>query len=857
MNQTVDPTRLALDNCDQEPIHRPGRIQPFGTLLAGPMDLTSIDYASENAAAFLGREAKDLLGRSFGDLLPRDVAHSLRNVLSMSTSARQRERAGQIGAEGRVLELFVHRNAGGQAVLEFEPESDPGAVTVENPIDRMRMMLAHAGGQRTLDRLLKACVTGLQDLVGYDRVMAYRYAENGDGEVVAEACRPGVESFLGLRYPGWDVPVQARAMQVRNPIRMLSDIGQAPVGLLARGTEPDDLDISLAHLRGISPIHVEYLGNMGVGASLTISLVVEGRLWGMFACHHNGPRVIRSDLRIAAEIFGQMISLVIQQRLETEQSEGRRRAAEARRRIVETVGTAEDIASAFDDIAPVLRQVIPCDGLAVMQGEETLRSAGSVPSEEAMRAIGTRPHDGSDLVEHTEALGASGWAGEADLGPTAGCVHLRSTTAFDLQAMFFRDETLRNVRWAGNPDKTANLTTGPFGARLTPRGSFEAYAEQQRGRCEPWSPADVEAAEELRRTFAQIADRGARAQLARHKELVGHQRQQDLMIAELNHRVKNILALIRSLSRQAKASSGSLESYAQALEQRIGALAAAHDLAVSGSMKGVSLRNVIETELAPYMRADSGQIVMAGPPVGLRPDVAPMIALVFHEIVTNAAKYGALSTDEGVVQARWRMEEDGLHFTWKELGGPEVVPPERHGFGRSLIEKAIPYEFDGEATLDYAPTGVSLRFRLPQETLVDLDEDSTETVLVGEIGRVERVATDARALMVEDNVVLAMDMVESLTRLGAASVETAGTLKEALEKIGETPFDVAVLDMNLRGSVSFDAAEALVERGTPIIFVTGYGSSVPVPPSLRGVPVLTKPVDDATLSATLARVMRR
>ena len=161
-----------------------------------------------------------------------------------------------------------------------------------------------------------------------------------------------------------------------------------------------------------------------------------------------------------------------------------------------------------------------------------------------------------------------------------------------------------------------------------------------------------------------------REQLSRHKELVSHQRQQDLLIAELNHRVKNILALIRSLSRQAKDSSASLESYALALEQRIAALAAAHDLAVSDSMRGVSLRGILETELGPYIREDEAQAILSGPVVGLRADVAPMIALVIHEIVSNAAKYGALSTPEGIVQARWEQSDQGLSFHWRELGGP-------------------------------------------------------------------------------------------------------------------------------------------------------------------------------------------
>ena len=858
----IDPDLLALDNCDREPIHRPGRVQPFGALVAGPMDLSRIDFASENAAEVIGIDARALLGTPMRDHFGSELVHGLRNVLSVSTSRTQRERVGRFEMGGRVVEAFVHRNPADQAVVEFEPFDGADEVVTASPIDQTRMMLAQAGQQRDLKRFLHVCVLGLRELIGYDRVMAYRYSPNGDGEVVAEVCAPGVESFLGLRYPAWDVPAQARALQVRNPVRMLSDVEQEPVALLGHAEDPATLDIALAHTRGVSPIHVEYLRNMGVGATLTIGLVVEGRLWGMFACHHMSRRVIRSDLRIAAELFGQMISLVIQQKQEIEASEARNRAGEARRRILTETNAAGDLLSAFPDMAPILRDVIACDGLAVLSGAQddepgTLRHVGSVPSEAAIRFIASGLDEDAGEPRHTEALADSGWGGAHDLNQSAGCLAVPCPAATPLHVLFFRDAKVRNVRWAGKPRK--DITLGPNGARLSPRGSFAAYLEEQSGCSPEWTASDVEAGDELRKVLAQITSKSERAQLLRHKDMVTHQRQQDLMIAELNHRVKNILALIRSLSRQAKASSQSLESYAQALEQRISALAAAHDIAVSSNAQGVPLRGILEAELRPYLDGDAAQVVCAGPTVGLRADVAPMIALVFHEIVTNAAKYGALSTGEGIVQAKWSLENDGdLVFSWKELGGPEVAPPTRHGFGRSLIEKAIPYEFDGEVELTYAPGGAAVRFRLPARTLADPAEVEGKVIdnaLVGEIGKIEKVANGASALMVEDNVVLAMDMVDSLTRLGAEQVETAGSVEEAIRAVREKAFDFAVLDMNLRGTVSFDVARALREKRTPFIFVTGYGSSIEVPEALDDVPILAKPIDDSSLSACLGRLL--
>ncbi|WP_298913162.1 HWE histidine kinase domain-containing protein [uncultured Algimonas sp.] len=845
--------QLALDNCDAEPIHTPGQIQPFGCLLAGDLDMVRIDYASANTADVLGLPARTLLGTDFVELLGRQLVHDIRNMLSMSTAARQRERVGSMMRDGVRVELFAHRNPDKLAVIEFEP-AEPPREDRRSPVERMRVLLDKASHQRTIQGLLKVCTHGLRDLTGYDRVKAYRYADNGDGEVVAESRAAKADSFLGLRYPAWDVPVQARALQIKNPVRILTDVAADPVPVLAVTDDLPPLDLGLAHLRGVSPIHIEYLKNMNVGATLTIGLVVAGRLWGMFACHHMSDKTIGSDLRIAVELFGQLISLVIQQKIEVERSSARAMAGQSRSRILAETDAATDLLHAFADLGPILQGVVESDGVAVIR-DDRVQVLGSTPSSDLIRVIAARKPDEEDLIESTSSLVHGKWVGDADAGHSAGCMLIRCTAAYPLQLMFFRDGKTRKVNWAGKPEKT--IVTGHFGARLHPRQSFAAYLEEQDGWSMDWSAFDKEAGRELQILLTQITAKGERAQMLRHKDLVNHQRQQDLMIAELNHRVKNILALIRSLSRQAKSSSASLESYAQALEQRIAALAAAHDLAVSNTMKGVSLRRILETELKPYASPDGAQYLLAGPRIGLRPDVAPIVALVFHEVVTNAAKYGALSTPDGLVRARWSLSDAGLAFNWQELGGPRVTEPERQGFGRSLIERAIPYEFDGTADLAYPEGGVTFDFTLPPDTLTEISEDETapDGGVVGMIGKVEMAASDRRVLLVEDNLVLAMDMVESLTELGAEVVETCSTVKEAMRMLDRETFDFAVLDMNLRGVVSFDIARRLKTDGVPFLFVTGYGSGLDIPAELDGTRVLTKPIDDTSLSNAVAAIL--
>lgn len=857
VNKHVPLDKLSVENCDREPIHIPGCIQPFGTLIGGPASLTSIDYAAANLSELLGVSSRDALGRKFSELLPGEVLHDVRNILAYSTSRSQRERVGAYVINDRDLEVFAHQTDGDKAIVEIEDRGIPVDTHERAPVEKARLYLAQASSQPTFEKFLRIAVMGLRELTGFDRVKAYRYAPDGSGEVVAESRSREVPSYLGLRYPAWDVPTQARALQVRNPVRMISDTQQKPIAVEARNTQMPELDMSLAHLRGISPIHVEYLQNMGVRATLTIGLIVEGKLWGMFSCHHMTPRIVSSDSRIAAELFGQMVSLLIAERLANEQAHARSEAANARQQILAETDAAVDLLHAFPAVSDILRGLVDCDGIAVLR-DDKLQTDGSVPSPEVIRAIGRRSEGDENLIEGTDSLVESEWhhtiAGPVgDLNETAGCMIVRSTAAYPLQLMFFRDQILKSVTWAGKPEK--EIGQGEFGPRITPRASFEAYVEEQKDKAEIWSKFDFACAREIQIMLTQITAKSEREQLSRHKELVSHQRQQDLLIAELNHRVKNILALIRSLSRQAKDSSASLESYALALEQRIAALAAAHDLAVSDSMRGVSLRGILETELGPYIREDEAQAILSGPVVGLRADVAPMIALVIHEIVSNAAKYGALSTPEGIVQARWEQSDQGLSFHWRELGGPPVKEPTRHGFGRSLIEKAIPYEFEGSAKLSYDPDGLKFAFSIPAETLVDIESES-EPKLTSKVSEIRRAATGKTVLLLEDNVILAMDMVESLTRLGAEKIETASSIKGGLHELRQKKPDFAVLDMNLRGEVAFDLALEMLRCKVPFIFVTGYGSKIDIPVELRHVPILTKPVDDATLSRGVENILR-
>lgn len=855
-DDSVSPQQQALENCDSEPIHIPGTVQRFGCLFAGDLHLDRIDYCSANVLELLGRPAADLIGSSPCGLLGQELVHEVRNQLSLSTSRRQRARVGALNVSGRELEVFAHVNPDRLAVIELEPIGEGDDLSLQS----LRDLLADCAEPDDLVEALDVVVRGLQRISGFDRVKAYVYQPNGDGEVVAEARRDeAVPSFLGLRYPAWDIPKQAREMQVRNPVRVLSDLSQDPVPVLARADSPD-LDLTLAHLRGVSPVHVRYMRNMGVEGSMSLSLVVGGRLWGLLACHHYEPYVVPPLTRINCEIFSQMASLILEQKVSLVQAARSARAERARGEIALLMQRRKDVLEDPRPLAAAMRQVVDCDGLAVVSDRRLIHSEGSVPDDSVCVRLATVEKDlGTSLLAIDALASRLGDLAQQKLGSCAGCLAVSAGLSSDpeaLELLFFRDEVEKTLNWAGRPEKDVDESGGL--ARLNPRKSFESYLEQVRGQCEPWTREDVAAVSELTFALAGVAERAsAREQSTR--DLLRHHRRQDLLIAELNHRVRNILALVRSVASRARQPDTTLEEYAEALEDRIAAISMAHELAVQRRGAGVDLREILETVLSAATLADSSQVFLDGPEVRLLPDAAPMFTLVMHELAANALKHGALSTESGMLRVRWQKSGDGAHLEWQEFGGPPVEAGHRVGFGGRLIREAIPYQLQGEVKYELKPSGVHFETSLGPEVLDAQEDDEREAL---ETRAPSRPPTQLRVeglqtvLVVEDNLILAMEMAHMLARLGAEDVETAGGVKDALAILQSTELDAVILDLWLGAETSLAVAVELERERIPYLFVSGYGSETELPEAMERRRVLTKPATLEQLAAALLELKK-
>lgn len=839
-----------LTNCDREPIHIISAVQSFGFLVAMTRDWI-ITRASENLSAFTGHGPEAVLGKPLEQLFTQNAIHAIRNRITLLRGDDAVERIFSVPLlEGREPFDVAMHFSGTALVIEAEPAHGE-AVDAANQV---RALMSRLTQTDSTNSFLREAVRQVRVLTGFDRVMIYRFDHSGSGEVAAEALRAGVDSFLGLNYPASDIPAQARALYVRNVFRIIADVDAVPVPItptLDDAGQP--LDQSLSVLRSVSPIHIEYLKNMGVKASLSISIVVEGKLWGLFACHHYEPLLPAFAQRSAAELYGQMFSLMLESRQRRDDADYEGRARVVVDRVMVAMGQDHELLTQAQWIGDAVMDIIPADGVGVfLDGAVSL--AGLTPSREQFIAIVTALNGSAGgEIYTTDNIGTLVKGAESYASLAAGLLAIPYSRAPRDYVVLFRSERLRTVRWAGNPDKPVEY--GPHGARLTPRKSFEEWSQMVKGKAQPFSASQLRVARTLRTALLEVL---LRLSQDLDQERKRANEQQQLLIAELNHRVRNILSLIRGLLSQSRRDDLSTEDFIRTLDSRIQALARAHEQITARRYAPGRLRELIELEAGAYLGARRERVVITGPDLLITPNACTLLALVFHELMTNAAKYGALS-DSGRVEVDWRLDDTGsLHVSWKETGGPAVTAPTRRGFGSTIIERSIPFELNGTAEMHYRVSGVEADFCIPKRYIAGLaasgtvtpPQDSKPAPAVE-----ERMLAGKRVLLVEDSMLVALDTEDALRALGAAHVAVAPSLVAAA-KVMDSPIDFAVLDFNLGAETSLPIVEQLVARGCPMVLATGYGEELELRADLRHIPVVSKPYDPAGLAAKIGEALR-
>ena len=677
----MSDSNVTLANCADEPIHVPGSVQPHGVLFAFDAGGRLCAWSANARQEFDFVPERNQPVSSL--LLPPDVLEFLAASSRPGAIGEGAPRMLETEVQGRDYDLVVH-HFDGRMIAEFERrdisthEVAAFAVRAHRGIDGLRR-------QPNLEALLEYAVRWVRELTGFDRVMAYRFRQDDSGDVVAESVREDWPPYRGMRYPASDIPAQARRLYVLNTLRLIADVDATPVPLQGvEGVRP--VDMSHGVLRAVSPVHIEYLRNMGVAASMSVSIIVNGRLWGLLACHHGKPRRAPYSLRMACDVFAQVLAATVQLFDARANAELSARAADVRAALMESMAVEDDLLAALHAHAGALAYSLGAQALVATQGGKIL-THGGIPHAQAERIVAALPehNDGSLLHWHR----AEDWPEQAraGLGDWIGLLGLQFDPASAGWLLALRSEQKETVRWGGRPEKSA--VVGPLGHRLTPRGSFEEWLEVVRGTAEAWEPPYLQAAQRLLAEMYRATNR-------RHAEL---DRLRTQLLAVLGHDLRDPLHTIK-LAAQVMDRSGDanpLGRRIQASSNRMQRLIG-HVLDLSRLETGIGMqlnRQVVDlvpllAELAEDSRiSHPASALRLHMPARLEAEVDPDRFLqVAANLLSNARHHG---TPAQPIDLVLRIDGDRVHFEVRNQGrelDPALAAELFRPFKRQAMENA-------------------------------------------------------------------------------------------------------------------------------------------------------------------------
>ncbi len=634
-----------LSNCERELIHLAGSIQPHGALFLVREPDNAIVQASTNAAGFLGLDG-EVIGRTL-DAIPGDLAERLRPHLSDGLRDVARGVRCHFGRRHAAFDCLIHRPSDGGLIVELE-RAGPSVDFSLHLETALQSIMAAATVQAVCDATARIFKT----LIGYDRVMVYRFDEQGHGEVFSEEREPGLEAYLGNRYPASDIPQIARRLYVRNRVRVLQDVEYAPVPLTPALSpiSGEQLDMSLCLLRSISPIHVQYLKNMGVRATLVVSLMVSGRLWGLISCHHYVPRFVHFEARAVCELLAEAIGTRIAALESFAQVQAELSVRRLEQRMIQAISREGDWRGALFDRSLALLEPVGASGAALLfEGE--VRTVGEVPGTATLREIG----DWLDRQPRDEQIATASLPEDAPqfaaLKPIAsGLLAVPVSATPGEYLVWLRPERVRTVTWGGNP--FAPHGTGDDPATLSPRRSFAQWHQVVEGTADPWSPADLAAARLIGDSVADVVVqfRSVRMLIAEHqRNQVRRQVQQSgqaVVIANASGRILQLNAAFHALLPRGAKRPQAVADLAQLLVDPEEARRALHVLvAERRAWRGEVLMDRPDGESMPLLvRAD---------PVFTGQDRSLGFVLLFTDLTERkAAEAARRQFQEGVIQQR-------------------------------------------------------------------------------------------------------------------------------------------------------------------------------------------------------------
>jgi light-regulated signal transduction histidine kinase (bacteriophytochrome) len=698
---TPSPEPLDLTACDREPIHIPGAIQPHGCMFVADRDTLEVVRGAGDIEERLG--LADWRGRALGDLIGDPVAARI------GRAAHSGGAPGFMGqfraASGALFDVVAHR-VGDVVLVELEPGSPGGGPASETlgVLEAAGASFARASG---LQDLCERAVRQFRQITGYDRVMIYRFLDDEAGVVLAEDKAPELPGFLNHHFPGSDIPRQARALYVRNLVRVIPDAGYTPRPLRPElAGEP--LDMSDCVLRSVSPIHLKYLRNMGVVGSASISIVDEDRLWGLVACHHRSRRLMPYEVRAACRTLAGSLARQIKARQEAEHYRERVRLRGLEDEVYNALWKEPRLDAALAAHAELVRRFLGADGLAVIAGDQ-VTLAGATPDAAALNILtGWAEVQAANGPWATNRLSSVFPPAAAFQDLASGLLAVVVSPEEPLILLWTRAERLQVVEWAGNPHKA--MEAGADGL-LNPRASFEAWSDTVRGVALDWSSAELETAARFRIDLLELQrqqrlfdlNRQLRESLAEREQALA---QKEVLMREMNHRIQNSLQLVSSfLALQARASDDAqFQDAVEEARRRLGAVSLVHRrLYRADQIEKIDMARYLEElweEMVSAMDPEWSRMArLELSPVMVSTDKAVTLGLIATELIINANKY-AYDGAPGRIDIAVEQAGRDIRLIVADQGRGRARGADGTGFGSRMMQ-ALVSQLSGE--LDYQP----------------------------------------------------------------------------------------------------------------------------------------------------------
>lgn len=666
----------ALSSCAREPIHTPGAIQPYGVLLVvEPQSL----QVRERAISHPG------LLQQFGEPLTQHVSEVFGGVLAPFQGLFQQAVIGSSAHVGAVHldghgrhQLLVHRSANDLLVeLEAPVPGQPGSL--EELYPAIRELMTGIESAATVEDLCRLAAAHMRRLTGFDRTLVYQFDAGWNGIVVAEDGNGLLPSYLDLRFPESDIPAQARELYRRNRVRLIADNNYTPAPLMRAEDHRDapPTDLSLAVLRSVSPVHLHYMRNMGTGASMSVSLVHEGRLWGLVSCHTVQPHRLPYHVRTACEFMGQILSLQIALKERARAIEERVARRSVLVKLLARMAGDEDFMAALRDDEASLLSLTGAAGAVIVHKGDCLR-VGQCPSASDVLALANwlATQQAGQETYCTDHLAAD-WSPAAHLADVAsGLLAVSISQLHDSYLMWFRPEVVRTVRWGGDPRKEA----AP-GVALSPRNSFEAWKETVQRRSLPWSDADCDAAHEMRTAIVDIVLRKAEEMAELNEQLLRSNKELEAFSYSVSHDLRAPFRHIVGYSELLGSSAGERlnDTERRFLDTIVESAKSAGTLVddlLSFSQMGRSTLGRVRMDMTAlaedvrrslaldYAGRDVQWTLAPLPEVEADPT---MLRLVWQNLLANAIKF-TRERDQAVIEVGHERSDDEDHFFVRDNG---------------------------------------------------------------------------------------------------------------------------------------------------------------------------------------------